>query len=102
MISFRYAQPGIAHRHLEQIINAMLKTAHPESEDLGPDSNAMMEFLASESMKAYRNLIDDEKFWPWYVRVTPIEQISHLPIASRPASRKASSEVDFEDLRAIP
>ena len=102
VISFRYAQPGIAHRHLEQIINAMLKTAHPESEDLGPDSNAMMEFLASESMKAYRNLIDDEKFWPWYVRVTPIEQISHLPIASRPASRKTGSEVDFEDLRAIP
>ena len=102
VISFRYAQPGIAHRHLEQIINAMLKTSHPESENLGPDSSAMMEFVASESMKAYRNLIDDEKFWPWYVNVTPIEQISHLPIASRPASRKAGSEVDFEDLRAIP
>ena len=102
VISFRYAQPGIAHRHLEQIINAMLKTLQPESENLGPDSSAMMEFVASESMKAYRDLIDDEKFWPWYVNVTPIEQISHLPIASRPASRKTSSEVDFEDLRAIP
>ena len=102
VISFRYSQPGIAHRHLEQIINAMLKTLHPESEDLGPDSNAMMEFLAGESMKIYRDLIDDEEFWPWYVKVTPIEQISHLPIASRPASRKAGSEVDFEDLRAIP
>ena len=102
VISFRYAQPGIAHRHLEQIINAMLKTSHPESEDLGPDSNAMMEFLAGGSMKAYRDLIDDEEFWSWYVKVTPIEQISHLPIASRPASRKAGSEVDFEDLRAIP
>ncbi len=102
VISFRYAQPGIAHRHLEQIINAMLKTLQPEAEDLGGDSNAMMEFLAAESMEAYRALIDDEEFWAWYVNVTPIEQISHLPIASRPASRKAGSEVDFEDLRAIP
>lgn len=102
VISFRYSLPGIAHRHLEQIINAMLKTSHPESEDLGPDSNDMMEILARESMNAYRNLIDDEEFWPWYVKVTPIEHISHLPIASRPASRKAGSEVDFEDLRAIP
>ena len=102
VISFRYSLPGIAHRHLEQIVNAMLKTMHPESSNLGLDSNPMMEFLASESMKAYRNLIDDEEFWHWYVNVTPIEQISHLPIASRPASRKAGSEVDFEDLRAIP
>ena len=102
VISFRYSLPGIAHRHLEQIVNAMLKTMRPESANLGQDSNAMMEFLASESMKAYRNLIDDEEFWSWYVNVTPIEQISHLPIASRPASRKAGSEVDFEDLRAIP
>ena len=102
VISFRYSLPGIAHRHLEQIVNAMLKTMHPGSANLGQDSNPLMDFLASESMKAYRDLIDDEEFWPWYVQVTPIEQISHLPIASRPASRKAGSEVGFEDLRAIP
>ncbi len=102
VISFRYSLPGIAHRHLEQIVNAMLKTMHPESANLGQDSNPLMDFLASESMKAYRDLIDDDEFWPWYVQVTPIEQISHLPIASRPASRKAGSEVGFEDLRAIP
>ncbi|MBR9990007.1 MAG: phosphoenolpyruvate carboxylase, partial [Gemmatimonadetes bacterium] len=33
---------------------------------------------------------------------TPIEQISRLPIASRPVSRKNAAEVAFDDLRAIP
>jgi phosphoenolpyruvate carboxylase len=102
VISFRYAQEAVAHRHLEQIINAMLKSIRPATETLRPDVTAMMEALAGESMRAYRGLIDDKRFWPWYVKVTPIEHISHLPIASRPASRQAASEVDFEDLRAIP
>jgi phosphoenolpyruvate carboxylase len=53
-------------------------------------------------MASYRRLIDDEGFWPWYTQVTPIRQISRLPIASRPVSRKAGSEVDFAGLRAIP
>lgn len=53
-------------------------------------------------MKTYRDLIDQPAFWSWYITVTPIEHISHLPIASRPISRKASNEVDFESLRAIP
>src|SRR5690606_706462 len=37
-----------------------------------------------------------------YTQVTRIEQISRLPIASRPVSRGAGQGVDFENLRAIP
>ena len=58
--------------------------------------------IAEQSMQTYRALVDDEALWPWYTRVTPIEQISRLPIASRPVSRKSADEVDFEGLRAIP
>jgi phosphoenolpyruvate carboxylase len=53
-------------------------------------------------MTAYRDLIDHEDFWSWYTCVTPIEHISRLPIASRPVARGRSSEVGFDDLRAIP
>ena len=102
VISFRYAQEAIAHRHLEQIVNAMLKTLKPRRETVRPDADNMMEALSRESMDAYRSLINDGEFWSWYVKVTPIQQISHLPIASRPASRKTGAEVGFEDLRAIP
>ena len=107
VISFRYALPDIAHRHLEQIVNALfLATVPAEKAPAAPDDEperaALMEELSARAMEAYRELIDDPELWPWYTRVTPIEQISRLPIASRPVSRKAAGEVDFEGLRAIP
>jgi phosphoenolpyruvate carboxylase len=111
VISFRYAMPEIAHRHLEQIVNAQLKALHRNAnQNQHPDSFTeingaswdMMDELANISMKAYRGLIDDPEFWAWYTNITPIEHISRLPIASRPISRKTGDEVDFNSLRAIP
>ncbi len=105
VISFRYSQPGIARRHTEQVINAMIQATHaqPSEEDFFDTAGAQtMAKLAEESMRAYRDLIDAHGFWEWYTCVTPIEQISRLPIASRPVSRRSASEVDFEGLRAIP
>jgi phosphoenolpyruvate carboxylase len=61
----------------------------------------LIDTIAEAGMDTYRALIDDPDWWPWYTEVTPIEQISRLPIASRPVSR-AGGEVDFESLRAIP
>jgi phosphoenolpyruvate carboxylase len=104
VISFRYSLSGIAHRHSEQLVHAMLlatagigTAAAPGAEDA-----ALMQEIASASMRGYRELIDDDRFWDFYTRATPIEQISRIPIASRPVSRGAADEVDFEDLRAIP
>ncbi len=111
VISFRYAMPEIAHRHLEQIVNAQFKALHRyEAQKADPDgfvevngaSWDIMDQLATVSMNTYRTLIDDPEFWPWYTEITPIEHISRLPIASRPVSRKTGDEVDFSSLRAIP
>ncbi len=108
MISFRYSLSDIAHRHLEQIVNAtILATAGAEpgdAEAFEPDESniAMMESLASVSMTRYRDLIADPGLWYWYTKITPIEHISRLPIASRPVSRSSADEVDFDSLRAIP
>ena len=108
VISFRYALPAIAHRHLEQIVHAMVLAMAPEAipEDAarepGPEEYQLMERIAKRSMKAYRDLIDAPGLWTWYTEITPIAQISRLPIASRPVSRKSADEVDFESLRAIP
>ena len=65
-------------------------------------AHALMERLADRSMVAYRDLIDDELFWPWYAAATPIAHIAGLSIASRPISRKGVGELDFNGLRAIP
>jgi phosphoenolpyruvate carboxylase len=108
VISFRYALHDIARRHLEQIVNAVIQSVgHPVHRNGGYASfdagdAALMDRIARRSMESYRRLIDDPDLWPWYTRATPIEQISRLPIASRPVSRRAAGEVDFESLRAIP
>ena len=109
VISFRYALPDIARRHVEQTVNAMIRgTAQADTaegdENVAPSASdaELMDRVARRSMETYRAMIDDETWWPWYTRVTPIEHISRLPIASRPVSRASGSEVDFESLRAIP
>ncbi|KPP95123.1 MAG: phosphoenolpyruvate carboxylase [Bacteroidetes bacterium HLUCCA01] len=109
VISFRYASKPIAQRHLEQVVNAMIKSTgsfmkQQSNRAPAPDDtyHDLMEALSERSMKAYRELIDHPDFWSWYIKTTPIAHISHLPIASRPISRKSSDEVDFEGLRAIP
>lgn len=107
VISFRYALPDIAHRHLEQIVNAMLLASARTEDDrrfppVGSSRSDAATSLAKESMRSYRDLIEHEGLWQWYARITPIEFISRLPIASRPVSRKSGNEVDFESLRAIP
>ena len=107
VISFRYASPEIAHRHLEQIVHAVLlstadtkqRIEHTSTEDA---EGKLMESTSINSMKAYRALIDNPELWRWYTQITPIAQISGLPIASRPVSRKSADEVDFDSLRAIP
>ena len=105
VISFRYALAGLAHRHTEQLVSAqLLATARAGEDDESRDEQAWsaMDDIADASMRAYRELIDADDFWDWYIRTTPIEQISRLPIASRPVSRKNAAEVAFDDLRAIP
>lgn len=102
VISFRYAMPALAHRHLEQIVNAMiLGTARRGSNASVAAMDALMERLAERSRASYRDLIDDASFWPWFVDRSPVQHIGELPIASRPVSR-SGGEFRFENLRAIP
>jgi phosphoenolpyruvate carboxylase len=60
-----------------------------------------MNDLAARSREAYRNLIDDDQFWPWFVDRSPVLHIGELPIASRPVSR-SGGQIQFTNLRAIP
>ena len=104
VISFRYAEPQIAHRHIEQIVNAMMTVSAEAVSATAPPrhrSRPLIERIAAASMESYRSLIHGDDAWEWYRRSTPIELISRLPIASRPAARQPS-EVDFQSLRAIP
>ncbi|MBT8484443.1 MAG: phosphoenolpyruvate carboxylase [Phycisphaerae bacterium] len=103
VISFRYAMPALARRHLEQIANAMI-LATADTTPAGPappDLTTVMETLAERSRATYRGLIDDPAFWPWFVERSPVLHIGELPIASRPVSR-GGGDITFDRLRAIP
>jgi len=104
VISFRYSLAPITRRHLEQVVNAMIRVTVSEHEEAlnHEEFNTTMEQLATQSMKQYRSLINADNFWNWYTAKTPIEHISRLPIASRPVSRGSAKAADFENLRAIP
>jgi phosphoenolpyruvate carboxylase len=107
VISFRYGLAGLGHRHTEQLVNAMLLATRASGQraqrfEPAADELQLMEEIAASSMRAYRALVEDPGLWQFYIDATPIEQISGLPIASRPVSRKAAAEVELDDLRAIP
>jgi phosphoenolpyruvate carboxylase len=107
VLSFRYSLPEIAHRHIEQLVNAMVQVTMAQKNKPGylTDSDTewdMMQEFAQVSMEAYRELIDHDKFWDWYSSTTPIKHIGELPIASRPVMRGTGDDLTFDSLRAIP
>jgi len=106
VISFRYGSVLLAARHLEQIMHALLVATGCSEGDKQPSNEAEEEKfrkLGQHAMTAYRSLIEDEEFWPWYLEATPVRHIGRLPLASRPVARTGEEQnLEFNSLRAIP
>lgn len=101
VISNRYANSGIAHRHLEQLVGAVLlsngKRPHYPQE---AEWAQFMDTLSQAAQDKYRSLVEKPEFIQYFSEATPITQIDMLNIGSRPARRKQTKAID--DLRAIP
>lgn len=104
VISFRYSLPPIAHRHLEQIVNAVLLAASGKAKGGAEEEyGGIMREIEESSRQAYRDLVyNDSEFWSFYTQATPIEHISLLTIASRPVYRPGKAVTGIAGLRAIP
>ena len=78
----------------------------PEAEAGGPAAEGrrrVMDALAAEARRAYRALVYDDPGFPgFFVRMTPIDEITGLQLGSRPARRAARDQRSIDDLRAIP
>jgi phosphoenolpyruvate carboxylase len=100
----RYANPGIAFRHLEQLVHAVVCASMP-SVAVDERMTKWEETAASLSAHAhdtYHFLISDRQTFVCFLEeATPLRSIMRLRIASRPATR-GSGEYRLEDLRAIP
>lgn len=101
VISTRYENADIAHRHLEQMMNAVLLTSgkRPSFADM-PRWLEVMDALSTIAFDRYRALVGNPAFMQFFHDVTPIDFIDQLNIGSRPSRRKASASI--YDLRAIP
>jgi phosphoenolpyruvate carboxylase len=126
ILSSRYSNIDLALRNLEQIVNAVLlasampPAAPPPAGELAgapvhfkrvsperlPEAwREAMAAMAASAQACYRRLVfETPGFLDYWQAATPLEEIKHLHIGSRPASRRASG-VDSEQItkiRAIP
>jgi phosphoenolpyruvate carboxylase len=102
VIADRYGHKAIAMRHLDQVVNAVLRASmNIDQETVEPAWEAMMEELADSARTHYRGLVyDDPEFINYFVQATPIHEIAQLRLGSRPARRGSATAI--EELRAIP
>ncbi len=102
-ISSNFGTPEAARYNLEQLFTAGLeyKLFPPEAPDLQPEDIRLLDRLSKHSREAYLKFRADPLFLPYLDEMTPLSYYGMLNIASRPTRRKSSS-LRFEDLRAIP
>jgi phosphoenolpyruvate carboxylase len=103
-ITNRYGVAELAHRHLEQVIHAVLLTSGRRPMLLqarGGECEATMHALSASAERAYRGFVHDSPaMLDYFHSATPINDISRLNLGSRPARRRATNRIN--DLRAIP
>lgn len=101
VLSARYGNRHLAHRHLEQIVYAVLRASMIEQTPLRDDWRALMQELSDAGLRAYRALVyENPRFIEFWEEATPIQEIEQLHIGSRPSRRKSTRTV--QTLRAIP
>ncbi len=121
-IALRYADPDLAHRHLEQIVSAVLLASIPQGQageqggrgagegafpvPVHPRTPAhwrqVMSEMAATARAEYRALVyETPGFVDYWRAATPIDEISRLTIGSRPAARRAGG-LQIANVRAIP
>ncbi len=102
VIASKYANPEIGRRNLETLVAATLEATLLTPTKAAPNSFVeAANALSQMSMRAYRKLVyETPGFTDYFFAATPLREIAGLNIGSRPASRKATQQI--EDLRAIP
>src|SRR5262245_24724588 len=105
VISSKYSLPEIALRSLELNTSAVIAASLPHAEKHTRKLarwQAVMEELSETAFQNYRQIVRETPgFYDYFTQATPVEELQHLRIGSRPAKRNAGSK-SIDDLRAIP
>ena len=110
VLNFKYADEVLAERNLELMIAASLdalarpNARNPEGHFTGvlkPEWEAVLDELSEISFRFYReHILDDPDVVTYFEESTPVGELEHAKIGSRPARRNSSPKLS--DLRAIP
>ena len=110
VLNFKYADEVLAERNLELMIAASLDAlARPNARDprghftgiLKPEWEAALDELSNLSFTFYRShILDNPEVITYFEQSTPVGELEHAMIGSRPSRRKATRQIT--DLRAIP
>ncbi len=110
VLNFKYSDEVLAERNLELMIAASLDAlARPNARDpeghftgiLKPEWEAALDELSAIAFEHYRaHILEDPGVVTYFEQSTPVGELEHAKIGSRPARRNASP--NLADLRAIP
>ncbi len=104
VISSKYSLADIALRSLELKTSAVIAASLPQAaaQAIPQHWRDVMEELSVTAFAAYRKVVRATPgFYDYFTQATPVEELQHMRIGSRPAKRKAGSQ-SIDDLRAIP
>lgn len=101
MIRFKLGLPAVALESLDFYASAILEANLLPPPEPKEEWRLMMKELSQSSCKIYRDVVrGDKDFVPYFRSATPEQELSKLPLGSRPAKRNPNGGV--ESLRAIP
>ena len=104
VLNWKYSDPVLAEWNLEIMVAACLEAlTRPadESSVATPWDEAMEEMSECAYQFYRRNIADNSEVLEYFEQATPVNQLEHARIGSRPARRSQKSR-RLEDLRAIP
>jgi phosphoenolpyruvate carboxylase len=101
MIQALFGLPGIATRTMEVYASGTLDAWLTPMPPPPAEWRACMDRLSADGAQAYRSYVHNRaEFIDYFRTATPLPELEHLNIGSRPARRKRSGGI--ETLRAIP
>ncbi|MCK3657333.1 phosphoenolpyruvate carboxylase [Pasteurellaceae bacterium Pebbles2] len=101
MIRFKLGLPAVAVGNLDLYASAVLEANLLPPPEPKENWRQIMDELSDLSCNIYRQVVrGDKDFVPYFRSATPEQELSKLPLGSRPAKRNPNGGV--ESLRAIP
>ncbi|HWR17804.1 MAG TPA: phosphoenolpyruvate carboxylase [Terriglobales bacterium] len=104
VMSWKYSDMVLSEWNLELMAAASIEALSPLRNSEMPRHeawDAAMEVMSEIAFQFYReNIAENPDTIPYFEQATPVNELEHARIASRPTRRKTSHSLD--DLRAIP